>query len=146
MSRPDDFASKETVAAYQLKSACATLHEAELLMEHEAYNGTLNRSYYAIFHAICAIHALAGKSYKRHKDTIGNFNKDYVRTGIFPKEYGGKVIAAESARHSSDYSEYFEPTREEAEQQVAFAREFIAAAEKHCRERIGENDRKELLP
>lgn len=136
MNQPDDFANNETAASYQIKSSYATLREAELLMENEAYNGTLNRSYYAIFHAICAIHALAGKSFKRHKDTIGNFNKDYVRTGIFPKEYGGKVIAAESARHSSDYSEYFEPTREEAEQQVAFAREFINAVEQYCGKRV----------
>ena len=37
-----------------------------------------NRAYYAIFHAINAIHALDGNGYKRHKDTIVNFNKRYV--------------------------------------------------------------------
>ena len=144
MNQPEEFGDRKQAAVLQLKAARATLREAELLLENEAYSGTLNRSYYAIFHAICALHSLDGKSYKRHKDTIGNFNKDYVRTGIFPKDYGGKVIAAEAARHSSDSSEYFEPTREEAETQVAFAREFIAAVENYCKERIGKADGKEL--
>lgn len=144
MNQLDEFGSNEQAAAYQIKAAYATLREAELLMENAAYNGTLNRAYYAIFHAVCAVHSLDGRRYKRHKDTIGNFNKDYVRTGIFPKEYGGKIIAAESARHSSDYSEYFEPSREEAETQVSFAREFIVAVEIYCKERIGKDDGKEL--
>lgn len=34
------------------------------------YCGANNRAYYAIYHAISAIHALEGKSYKRHKDAI----------------------------------------------------------------------------
>ena len=42
-----------------------------------------NRAYYAIFHAINAIHAVDGNGYKRHKDTIANFNKQYVETEIF---------------------------------------------------------------
>ena len=37
-----------------------------------------NRAYYAVFHAINAVHALYGNAYKRHKDVIGNFNKDFV--------------------------------------------------------------------
>ena len=118
MNQPEEFGDVRQATALQFKAAHATLREAELLLENEAYSGTLNRSYYAVFHAICALHSLDGKSYKRHKDTIGNFNKDYVRTGIFPKDYGGKVIASEAVRHSSDYSEYFEPTREEAEQRI----------------------------
>ena len=127
MNPSDDFADNEKAASFQIKAAYATLREAKLLLENEAYNGTLNRSYYAVFHAICAIHALDEKSYKRHKDTIGNFNKEYVRTGIFPREYGGKIVAAESARHSGDYSEYFEPSQEEARAQYEFAEEFVGA-------------------
>ena len=36
-------------------------------------------------HATSAIHALDGKSCKRHKDTLANFNNDYVKTQIFCK-------------------------------------------------------------
>ncbi len=47
---------------------------AQILFAAEEYKGANNRAYYAIFHAINAIHALNGKAYKRHKDAIGNFN------------------------------------------------------------------------
>ena len=51
MNQSDEFGNNEQAAANQLKAAYATLREADLLMENEAYNGTLNREYYAIFHA-----------------------------------------------------------------------------------------------
>lgn len=62
-----------------------------------------NRAYYAIFQAINAVHALDGRAFKRHKDAIANFNKDYVKTEIFPREVGRKIGEAEEIRHASDY-------------------------------------------
>ncbi len=32
-----------------------------------------------------------GKAYKRHKDAIGNFNKEYVKTEIFFRKIGRKI-------------------------------------------------------
>ena len=34
------------------------------------------------------------KGYKRHKDVIANFNKDYVKTEIFPREIGRQIFVA----------------------------------------------------
>lgn len=56
-----------------------------------SYKGANNRAYYAVFHALNAIHALSGVAYKRHKDAIANFNKEYVKTNIFPREMGRKI-------------------------------------------------------
>lgn len=49
MNQPEEFGDRKQAAVLQLKAARATLREAELLLENEAYSGTLNRSYYAIF-------------------------------------------------------------------------------------------------
>ena len=54
-----------------------------------------NRAYYSIFHSICAVLAKEGLSFKRHKDIICYFNKNYIYTEIFPKELGRKIITAE---------------------------------------------------
>lgn len=75
---------------------------------------------------------MSGKAYKRHKDAIGNFNKDYVKTEIFPKEMGRKIGEAEEIRHASDYDDFYIASREESERQVAVADEFIQLAEKYC--------------
>ena len=34
---------------------------------------------------------------------MANFNKDYVKTSVFPREMGRKIGQAEEIRHSSDY-------------------------------------------
>lgn len=89
-------------------------------------------------HAINAIHALSGKAYKRHKDAIGNFNKEYVKTEIFPREMGRKIGEAEEIRHASDYDDFYIASREEAERLAEVAEEFIQMAEGYCMARLQE--------
>lgn len=123
--------TKEELAVYRIQTAKSDLNSARILLEAEEYKGANNRAYYAIFHAISAIHALNGKAYKRHKDAISNFNKDYVKTEIFPKEIGRKIGEAEEIRHASDYDDFYMASREETERQTAIADEFIQLVEKY---------------
>ena len=74
--------TRRDLVVYRLETSKDTLKSAKILYEAGEYKGANNRAYYAIFHAINAIHALSGKAYKRHKDTIGNFNREYVKTEI----------------------------------------------------------------
>ena len=127
-----DIGTKKDLVLYRLQTARADLKSAGILLEAEEYKGANNRAYYAIFHAINAIHAVSGKAYKRHKDAIANFNKDYVKTEIFPREMGRKIGEAEEIRHASDYDDFYIASREESERQVAVADEFILLAEKYC--------------
>ena len=105
-------------------------------MEAEQYKSANNRAYYAIFHAINAIHDVNGKAYKRHKDAVANFNKDYVKTEIFPREMGRKIGEAEEIRLASDYDDFYIASREEAERQITVADEFIQLSEKYCMEEL----------
>ena len=41
------------------------------------------------------MHALDGNAYKRHKDALANFNKNYVKTEIFPRKLGKKIVESE---------------------------------------------------
>lgn len=104
MERPkEDIGTRKDLVLYRLQTAKADLRSARILLAAEEYKGANNRAYYAIFHAINAVHASSGKSYKRHKDAIANFNKDYVKNEIFPREIGRKIGEAEEIRHASDY-------------------------------------------
>lgn len=31
---------------------------------------------------------MTGEAYKHHKDALGNFNKEYIKTEIFPRTWG----------------------------------------------------------
>ena len=77
---------------YRRETARNDLKSARALFFIEDYKGANNRAYYSIFHAINAVHAVSGKAYKRHKDAVANFNKDYVKTSVFPREMGRKMM------------------------------------------------------
>ncbi len=124
--------TRRDLVVYRLETSKDTLKSAKILYEAGEYKGANNRAYYAIFHAINAIHALSGKAYKRHKDTIGNFNREYVKTEIFSREIGRKIGEAEEIRHASDYDDFYIASREETERQIDVAGEFILLAEKYC--------------
>lgn len=79
---------------------------------------------------------MKGNGYKRHKDAIGNFNKDYVKTDIFPRELGRKISEIEEIRHASDYDDFYIASREETERQIAVADEFILLVEKYCMSQV----------
>lgn len=128
--------SKYDLARYRLETAKSDLRSAKLLFEAEEYRGANNRAYYAIYHAISAVHALAGKAYKRHKDALSNFNKNYVHSEVFPKTYGRRIADAEEIRHASDYDDFYVATKSEVEKQIDTAMELTELVEKYCEEHM----------
>ena len=133
MEQPkEDIGTKKDLCLYRIQTAKESLKSAKILLAAEEYKGSNNRAYYAIFHAINAVHALNGKSFKRHKDAIGNFNKDYVKTEIFSRETGRKISEAEEIRHASDYDDFYIASCEETARQIEVAGEFIQMVEKYC--------------
>ena len=133
MEQPKEtIGTKKDLVLCRLQTARSDLKSARILLEAGEYRGANNRAYYAIFHAINAVHAVSGKAYKRHKDAIGSFNKDYVKTEIFPREIGRKIAEAEEIRHVSDYDDFYIASREESQRQVAVAEEFLQMAEQYC--------------
>lgn len=123
---------------YRIETAKSDLQSAKILLKEREYRGANNRAYYAIYHAILSVQALDGKSYKRHKDTLANFNKDYVRTEIFPKTFGRRIARAEEIRHASDYDDFYVATKEKAEEQIITAKELIEQIEVYCLSRLKE--------
>lgn len=83
-----------------------------------------------------AVHALDGQSYKKHKDAIANFNKEYIKTEIFESSLGRKINEAEKIRHASDYDDFYIANIAETEGQINTAKEFVKAVEEYCNKRI----------
>ena len=130
--QPDKIGTGEDLALYRIDTAKEDLKSAKILRDASCFKGANNRAYYAIFHAINAIHALNGVAYKKHKDAIANFNKEYVKTEIFPKEIGRKIAGVEEIRHASDYDDFYIATRDEVDEQISIAEEFIKMVEVYC--------------
>ena len=132
--------TKKDLILYRLETAKKDLKSANVLLEIDDCKGANNRAYYAIFHAINAVHAVSGKGYKRHKDAIANFNKEYVKTSIFPREMGRKIGRAEEIRHASDYDDFYIASKEEASRQIQVADEFIKIVEEYCMRKLETNE------
>ena len=71
----------------------------------------------------------------RIKDALANFNKNYVKTEIFPRKLGKKIVESEEIRHASDYDDFYIATREEAEEQIQTAKELVSRVEEYVQAR-----------
>lgn len=71
-----------------------------------------------MFYAIKAILALGSIDFKRHKDVVAYFNKEYVAGGIFPGELGRRLARLKTKREESDYDDFFVASESEADAQI----------------------------
>lgn len=131
----EDIGSVRDLILYRLETAETNLKSAVILRDHADFKGSNNRAYYSVFHSITAVHAMDGQSYKRHKDAIANFNYNYVRTGIFPKELGRRIGRAELIRHHSDYDDFYIASKEETDALIQTAQDLLNAVKAYCETR-----------
>ncbi len=122
--------SKE-FALYRLERAKEECETAELLYKENKLLAANNRAYYSIFYAIRAVLAIEKMDFKRHKDVLAYFNQNYVKTEIFPRQMGRRIIMASKVREDSDYDEKYEPSSEATSLQIETAKELIEMVEKY---------------
>lgn len=114
------------LATYRLNRAFETLEAAKTLLVNGKYKDANNRSYYAVFYGIKAVYALEGRDFKKHKTLLANFNKEYVATQIFPREFGKRISALALIREQSDYNDFYIASKQESQQQVDTAEDLLA--------------------
>lgn len=129
----DDIGGAKELARYRLEAAKEDLGAAQLNYENEQYRTSNNRAYYAVFRAISACLAIEFKAYKQHAQVIGNFNKDFVHTGIFPKEISKRISRAQEIRHASDYDDFYIISAEDAKEQLQTAKDVVDMVESYLK-------------
>ena len=123
------------LSAHRFGRAKEELQTAELLLRSNSYRQSVNRSYYAIFHAIRAVNALDGFDSSKHSGVIAHFNQQYVKTGIFEKRASKLIRGASELREQADYEDFYSATKEEADSTFADAKTFIDMVEKFLTEK-----------
>lgn len=124
--------SKE-LAQHKLQQAKENFEDAEILYDLKRYKSANNRAYYSIFHSIKAVLALEPIDFKKHKDVIAYFNKNYIHTEIFPRNIGHKIAEASKIREDSDYDNEFIVKPEETEKQIQTAKELFELVNKYLK-------------
>lgn len=131
--------SKELVL-HRLEQSRNELNDAKLLYNNGSYLSANNRAYYSIFHAIRAVLAIEPIDFKKHKDVLAYFNRNYISTEKFPKKIGKRIVQANRIREDSDYDDEYKANSEVTEAQIETATVLIELVEKYV-ENIFENNK-----
>ena len=116
---------------YRLEKAKNNLEVVNQLVEDGYYNFAINRAYYAAFNAMRAVNALDGFDSSKHSGVISHFNQNYVKTGIFDSETSKIIKKASTLREKSDYEDFFEASKEEAEEANESVKKFVSGVESY---------------
>ena len=109
------------------------LSSAQILFEHGKYRDAISRAYYSMFHSARALLLLRGANPKKHSGTLAMFGKMYVKEGLLDEYYGKAFTKAFQLRSQADYNVMYSPSREEAEEVLEMALEFLEKAEEMVR-------------
>ena len=105
--------SLTALSAHRFGRAREELQTTELLLKNANFRSSINRSYYAIFHAIRAVNALDGFDSSKHSGVISHFNQEYVKNGVFEREASKIIRNASELREQADYEDFYEAIQEE---------------------------------
>ena len=119
----------KTLSEYRLNRAREDLKVA--ISNHQAgfYKAAINRSYYAIFHAIRAVNILDGFDASKHSSVIAHFNQFYVHERKFERDIYKLIDSAYRIREKCDYSDFFIASKEDSENQIENAQKFVKQVE-----------------
>jgi uncharacterized protein (UPF0332 family) len=89
----------------------------------------VNRLYYAMFYAVLALLQEKELGTSKHSGAIALFDREYVKTGLFPKEMSKALHRAFELRQKSDYMEEAEVAAEDVAEIRPAAELFVDGAE-----------------
>lgn len=122
---------QKDLSIYRIQEAYDSLKVAKHCLNENLYRDSINRSYYAAFYAVKAVLALSTVDFKRHKDVMAYFNKEYVAAGTFSREIGRKLGTLQRVREKSDYDDFYIASREKALEQYETAQQVIEVVKQY---------------
>jgi uncharacterized protein (UPF0332 family) len=99
---------------YRLAQADESLKASRVLIEEGLLRPYINRAYYAMFYSVLALLAIDNKETSRQSGAISLFDKEFVKEGIFKKDFSRWLHDAFDLRQRSDYAPDYQVIREEA--------------------------------
>lgn len=116
---------KQTLIEYRLERANESIKAARLLFENKLFTSAMNRIYYSMFYSVQALLVLNEKAFSKHGQVKGYFNKEFIKAGIFPKEFGKIFNTVFEYRQKFDYVDMLVPEEELISDYIIEAQKFI---------------------
>ncbi|MCP5107131.1 MAG: HEPN domain-containing protein [bacterium] len=118
---------------YRMEKAKEDLSSSKLNLDDKKFSPSINRSYYAMFHAVRALFALEKFDSKKHSGIISHFNQFYIKPRHIDPEYFKMLTGAFQIRKDCDYDDFYIATLEDAGTQYENACKFIKAIEEYIK-------------
>lgn len=119
-----------SLARYRMDRARASFKDGLVLLREGSPNGAIGRFYYAAFHAARALLATKELDASRHTGVIRLFSQHFVKTGLVFPETAKVLSRSFEKRLDSEYEDYIQFTKKEAEAVRDEVQDFIQACEK----------------
>ena len=116
---------KRTLIKYRLERANESIKAAQLLFENKLFIPAMNRIYYSMFYSVQALLVLNEKAFSKHGQVKGYFNKEFIKSGVFPKEFGRLFNTVFEYRQKFDYVDLLMPEEELVSDYLVEAQKFI---------------------
>ncbi len=123
--------SLKELAGYRLERAREMLSASKGNLEIGEFKTSLNRSYYAVFHAMRSANALKEFDSSKHSGVISFFTKEYLKTKILDRKLADIIKDSSLCREKSDYDDFYVAGRTEAEEQLKNAEHFVQQIEEY---------------
>ena len=104
-----------------------TLAAAETLANAGFARHAVGRSYYAVYHAACALLATVGLRARIHEGMRSLVNEHFVRTGVLAHEHARTLRQLAGDRNDADYDAAATFTDEDARHDIERACAFVGA-------------------
>jgi uncharacterized protein (UPF0332 family) len=109
---------------HRLEKSEDALRAAQYMLEQGLLIFSMNRIYYSMYYAVQALLALKGKSFSKHGQVKGYFNREFVKSGRLPKEMGRLYNKAFEYRQKFDYVDFIVPEEPMIEEYIKKANDF----------------------
>jgi len=76
---------------------------------------------------------LEGFDSKKHSGIIAEFRKNYLKTGVLPKDLSLIIDSLVEIRQGSDYDDFYVISKEETQLQLENAQKFVSAIESYLK-------------
>ena len=117
--------SLKELAQYRMERAKEMLVASEENLNIDQYRTSLNRSYYAIFHAMRAVNILEGYDSSKHSGVIAYFTQTFLKTERLDRGLSKIIKEASYLREKSDYDDFYIASKDEAKNQLENAESFL---------------------
>ena len=94
---------EKALIAYRMERAHEAIEEAKMLFDARHLNAYVNRLYYACFYAVSALLLTKDISTSKHGYLRSLMHREFVKTGLIPKELGKHFDMLFDSRLEGDY-------------------------------------------